>query len=88
MSIQKDIESFKEALDNEYTFPVTYTFKFIVPKKKEEELKAIFPSQEFVVKESKGGNYLSYTMHQEVESSDAVINVYQQAYAVEGIISL
>ena len=88
MSIQKDIESFKAALDAEHTFPTTYKFKFIVPQAKEEELRSLFAEEQLDVKASKGGKYLSYTLNKKVASSEEIIAIYQRAYKVEGIISL
>ena len=36
----------KELLENQYKFPTDYLFKFIVPKDKEKDVRALFPQTE------------------------------------------
>lgn len=81
-------ESLREKLDQYYTWPALYTFKFVVPKGKEDELKALFPTHESTERQSKKGNYTSITINMMMPSSDAVIEVYQKVSTIEGIISL
>ena len=88
MSVDKDIKSFREALEAEHSFPTVYTFKFILPEEKDAELKALFPDESFNIRASSGGKYYSYTLKKEVMNSDEVITVYQKAYNIEGIISM
>lgn len=83
-----DILSFKEKLDNEYEWPSLYTFKFIVPKGQEDEVRAIFGNHEVAEKQSRKGNYISLTAKVMAESSDKVIDFYIQANKIEGIIAL
>ena len=82
------INHFKEKLDQHYAWPALYTFKFIVPKGKEEQVKALFPHHETSEKQSKNGNYSSITIRMMANSSHAVIEVYQAASTIEGIIAL
>jgi hypothetical protein len=65
-----------------------YTFKFIVPKGKEQLVKEIFPIHQTSEKLSQNGNYISITATIQVASADDVIAVYQKAYGIEGIIAL
>ena len=81
-------ESLREKLDQYYTWPALYTFKFVVPKGKEDEVKALFPAHESTERQSKNGNYTSVTINMMMPSSDAVIDVYQKVSAIEGIIAL
>jgi putative lipoic acid-binding regulatory protein len=81
-------ESLREKLDQHYSWPSLYTFKFIVPKGKEEEVKKLFPKHEAVERHSKNGNYTSVTLNMMMPSSDAVIEVYQKVSSIEGIIAL
>jgi putative lipoic acid-binding regulatory protein len=82
------INGFREKLDQHYTWPSLYIFKFIVPKGKEEDLKQLFPLHTPTEKASRQGNYTSITMQMMVPSSDAVIEVYVKASQIEGIVAL
>jgi len=81
-------ESLREKLDEHYTWPSLYTFKFIVPKGKESEVKLLFPNHEPIERQSKNGNYISITLNMTMPGSDAVIDVYQKVSDIEGIIAL
>jgi hypothetical protein len=48
MEQQQWADSFREKLNEHYTWPTTYIFKFIVPSGKESEVKNMFP----IVKET------------------------------------
>jgi len=82
------INGFREKLDQHYTWPSLYIFKFIVPKGKEEDLKQLFPLHTPTEKASKQGNYTGITMQMMMPSSDAVIDVYVKASQIEGIVAL
>ena len=81
-------DSLREKLDQTYTWPALYTFKFIVPKGKEEELKKLFPMHETTERHSKNGNYTSITLEMMIHDTDSVIAVYEKVSGIEGIISL
>ncbi len=81
-------ESLREKLDQHYIWPSLYTFKFIVPKEKAEELKKLFPKHESKEKHSKNGNYISVTLQMMMPGSHEVIEVYHLASGVEGLIAL
>lgn len=85
---QQWINGFREKLDQHYTWPSLYIFKFIVPKGKEGDLKQLFPLHTPTEKASRQGNYTSITMQMMMPSSDAVIEVYVKASQVEGIVAL
>lgn len=80
--------NFREKLDVHYAWPSLYTFKFIVPSEKEEEIKNLFPNHIATGKWSKNGKYISVTINMMMPSSEAVIHVYQKASVIEGIIAL
>jgi uncharacterized protein len=79
---------FRKKLDSHYAWPSLYTFKFIVPSGKEEEVRNLFPNHTSSAKLSKNGKYTSITINMMMPSSDAVIEVYQSASGIEGIIAL
>jgi len=82
------VTSLKEKLDNHYSWPALYVFKFIVPQAKVEEVKSLFPAHFTSEKQSKQGNYSSITINMMMPSSQAVIDVYQSVQQVEGLIAL
>lgn len=82
------LKSFQTKLDQHHSWPSIYIFKFIVPKGKEEELKALFPLHTASEKESTNGNYISLTFQMMMPSSEAVIEIYVRAETVEGLIAL
>lgn len=82
------IDKFKAKLEGHHSWPSLYMFKFIVPKGKEEKIKMLFPNNEVTTKASKNGNYISLTAKVLMASSDDIIRIYEQAYLIEGVISL
>jgi hypothetical protein len=81
-------KSLREKLDQHYSWPSLYIFKFIVPKGKEEEVKKLFPKHEATERLSKNGNYTSVTFNMMMPSSESVIDVYEKVSSIEGIIAL
>ena len=75
-------------LNEEYDWPCSYTFKFIVPPEKVHILKNIVKSEEAKLNPSRNGKYISVTIKKEMESAEKVIEVYADASTIEGIISL
>jgi putative lipoic acid-binding regulatory protein len=82
------VNSFRQKLDEHYAWPALYVYKFIVPTGKEDLIKEIFPFHPVTEKLSKQGNYTSVTIQMMMQSSDAVIDVYRKAAAVEGVVAL
>jgi len=69
-------------------WPGPYLFKFIAPRGKIEDLKELFKDEEYTLRASRTGKYLSLSCKKEMESSDAVIAVYTEALKIEGVIAL
>ncbi len=82
------INSFRIKLDQHHRWPSLYIFKFIVPKGKEQEVKNLFPLHSITEKASREGNYTSITIQIMAPSSDVVIDIYQKASSIEGLIAL
>jgi uncharacterized protein len=82
------IRSFREKLDQHYAWPSLYMFKFIVPAGKETQVKQLFPLHTTTEKQSRQGNYTSITIQMMMPSSEAVIDIYEQASVIEGLIAL
>ncbi len=85
---KKDLERLKALLENNHDFPTTYMFKFIVPQNKEGEIRNIFPYENIRMNFSKRGKYISITVELFMESSEAVLQVYDAANKIEGLIAL
>lgn len=73
------------------SWPAIYMFKFIVPNndKKVEAVKQLFPeATDFQFKTSKDIRYIGITTKIEMESPEKVLDVYEKAQHIEGIIAL
>lgn len=81
-------DGFRAKLEQHYSWPALYMFKFIVPQGKENDLKNLFPNHAFTEKNSNQGKYVSLTMQIMASSSDSVIDIYQKASTIEGLIAL
>ena len=88
MKYKESIDSFRKQLEQEYQWPALYTFKFIVPKDRISEVRALFSKHEVIERESSKGAYISLTSRVMAESSDHIINTYVEANKIEGIIAL
>jgi hypothetical protein len=83
------INSFRDKLDKFYAWPSLYTFKFIVPAARQDELRALFPLHTTTAeKASEKGTYISLTYQMMMPSSDSVIEVYKKVEGIEGIVAL
>jgi hypothetical protein len=85
---QEWINNFRVKLDEHYSWPALYIFKFIVPAGKESDLKNLFPLHTSSDKQSTTGKYVSITFKMMMPSSDSVIEVYVKASVIEGLIAL
>ncbi|BDD11283.1 DUF493 domain-containing protein [Fulvitalea axinellae] len=86
---EEQIARFKEKLEAQHKFPGPYLFKFIVPSAKIAELKGkVLKGVSWIEKPSRNGRFVSLTAKVRVKSSDEVIQVYQKAKEVEGLMSL
>ncbi|AFL83813.1 hypothetical protein Belba_1178 [Belliella baltica DSM 15883] len=83
-----DKEAFKEKLEAQMTFPALYMFKFIVPTGQEHEVAALLPNNSIETKSSSKGKYVSVTIQAMMGSSGMVLDVYERASKIEGVISL
>jgi putative lipoic acid-binding regulatory protein len=81
-------EEFKEKLEEVHDFPTVYMFKFIVTDDKREAVHRLFPKHDLIFKPSSKGKYVSVTANVLMPSSDKVIDIYQKASQIEGLIAL
>lgn len=85
---QEWLQSFRAKLDQHYAWPSLYMFKFIVPAGQEDAVKKLFPKHVASEKHSRRGRYTSVTVQMMMPSSEAVVSVYVQASAIDGLIAL
>ena len=73
------------------SFPYIYMFKFIIKSDNRTMamVEVIFDDDaDIIQKQSAKGNYISITVKQVVMSVDEIIDIYEKAAAIEGVISL
>lgn len=83
------LDRIKELLKEEETFPLEYTFKFIVPTAKLSQILSFFPNEDNVeTKPSSKGSYISVTIIRMVQTADEVVKTYEVVSVIDGIVSL
>lgn len=81
-------EKLRTALAENHSFPHIYTFKFVVPLIKKDELLELIPIGELTEKESSGGKYVSLTIKSKMSSPDHIISSYKKVAQLKGVIAL
>lgn len=80
-----------DQLSEHHSFPTKYMFKFIVPNNPESigRVDALFSMKsEISYRESRTGKFVSITGRDLMKNADEIIAIYQQAEAIEGLMSL
>jgi putative lipoic acid-binding regulatory protein len=87
-----DEVKFRELLEQNYSWPCVYMFKFICPADNEAiaRLQQLFDPEvaELSLRPSSKGNYISFTAKELMISVEAVMQRYEQARGIPGLISL
>lgn len=78
----------KARLDDAFTWPCTYVFKFIAPQSESQALIAVFQGRPTSTRQSAKGNYISVTAELEMQNSDEVITIYREAAKIKDVIAL
>lgn len=81
----------KERLDVVHDWPSLYMFKFILQPEEDliSKLEALFPEEaEIKRKYSKTGKFVSLTIREVMISSDEVLDRYERASKIEGVMML
>ncbi|MCF6360405.1 MAG: DUF493 domain-containing protein [Cyclobacteriaceae bacterium] len=81
-------KEFKELLNNQYTWPTDYLFKFIVNTEHKEELLVVLGGHRAIEKPSSKGKYVSISLRILVQSADEVMAIYTKASKVKTVMSL
>lgn len=88
MALPRSREEFIRILDQEHQWPTWYLFKFIVPRGKEDLVVALFEESETSIKASSKGNYRSVTSKVMISSAQEVLEIYEKAGHIEGVLAL
>ena len=84
-----DQQKLLELLDQSQKWPGPYTFKFVVLLQQKNTLLDLFPHAQLKgERPSKTGKYVSLTIEQSFEGPMQVVESYQKASQIPGIISL
>ena len=78
----------RKTLEETLTYPSVYMFKFILPadNRKIALVENMFGGDaEIYTKESGKGKYISITVKEVVVSVDAIIDIYEKASKIEGV---
>lgn len=79
---------FKELLDESYTWPDYYEFKFIVKMANKHQVLSLLVGFTISETPSKNGNYVAISARKLMQSTQEVMTIYKSMSTVEGIISL
>jgi len=82
------LDGLRAKLDEFYTWPSLYMFKFIAPMSRIDELKSLFGGKPFTTRFSRTGKYVSVTAEWELASSEEVISYYREAGKIRGVVAL
>lgn len=80
--------SLQKRLEEDFTFPLRYMYKFIIPPHQEAILSEHFKDAEVTKKLSKSGKYLSFTAIKVEKTSKSIILKYKSLAHIEGILSI
>lgn len=89
MDYQEDEEKFKDLLNQEYTWPAQYLFKFIVKEAAADDITSLFDkSVDISQKPSTGGKYISFSIRSKMTNAEEIMKIYNEASKIPGIIAL
>ena len=85
-------DNLREKLNNHYSWPSIYLFKFIIPndESKTTTLISFFQDEtdKINLNSSSTGKYTSVSVHKKMNSAEEIIEIYEKATKIEGIIAL
>ncbi|KAA3652473.1 MAG: DUF493 family protein [Bacteroidetes bacterium] len=86
-----DFTALKEKLENSGEWPRVYFFKFIVPSDNQKlaQVEALFgPEAQVSLKQSSKGKFVSVSAKELMLSADGIIERYEKAAKIEGLMAL
>ncbi len=88
---KNDFKDLRDKLEKSGGWPKVYFFKFIIPSNNEKlaKVEALFgPEAQVTIKQSNKGNYVSVSAKELMLDVDGVIERYEKASKIEGVMSL
>lgn len=86
--VGSEYDNFKRQLDEHYKWPANYTFKFVVPKHRVDEVLGAVGKSANKLVPSKSGKYVSVNFKLLMNSADDVATVYDSVKHIEGVMAL
>lgn len=80
-------DKLKEQLE-EQKYPLLYMFKFIGPPTQVSHLKVLFETAEVSTRDSRNGKYISFTAKMMMMNAADIIEIYEEAAKLEGVVAL
>jgi len=84
----QDLQKFRELLDDQYTWPDYYEFKFIVKAAEKKDVIEKLPGFTLNETPSAKGNYISISARKLMKDTQEVLEVYEEMSKLKGIITL
>lgn len=81
-------DKFKELLDQSYQWPDYYDFKFIIKTDDKHLLLEKLQGMQLTEHPSKNGTYTSVTARKLIHTTQEIIDIYESAGSVKGVMSL
>jgi len=88
MSDLDPYDRLRTLLAAEHQWPTMYTFKFIVPAERVDDVKKVLPPGSTTSRPSKAGRYIGLTASILMATPEKVIAIYRRAARIDGVISL
>jgi putative lipoic acid-binding regulatory protein len=92
MNLDEQYENLKTKLEQDFTWPSVYMFKFIVAVENIEAKNSLLfnftPKATIQQKESSGGKYCSLTITEKMKDPQEVIEIYKKVSAIPGVMAL
>lgn len=88
---KRDYSELKKKLNEAGDWPRVYFFKFIVPSTNEKlaKVEALFGAEaQVTIKQSTKGNYVSVSAKELMLNADRIIERYEKASEIEGLMAL
>lgn len=90
--MSQDLDRIKKLLNDQHEWPAVFMFKFVVPSDNEKiaKVESMFNTKTAEVRQkgSSKGNYTAVTIKEVMVSAEAVLEKYEEAAKIEGLIAL
>ncbi len=88
MNSDEKLNELRSQLDEFYTWPADYTFKFVVPVDQMESFTPLLKGHAFETRDQKNGKFTTVTAEMNMTSTEDVLELYRAASGIEGVIAI